>query len=176
MNNEKTSAFPESQLSDFFADQLHEIFRSEKRILEAWPHFQNAAHAPDLKKYFEEYFSQLQKAVIRLEGIFTILDIPPADGKAEATEALLAEANTIIGKTTEGSHTRDAAIIIAVQKISHYKIATYGSLQQLATTLGMEDITNLLTQSTQEEKDNDVLLSDIADKKINWLAEIEPKA
>jgi ferritin-like metal-binding protein YciE len=176
MNNEKTSALSESQLSDFFADQLHEIFRSEKRILEALPQLQNAAHASDLKKNLLEYYSQLQKEIIRLEGIFTILDIPATDGKAEATEALLAEANTVIGKTMEGSHTRDAAIIIAVQKIGHYKIATYGSLQQLATTLGMEDITNLLSQSLQEEKDNDVLLSDIADKKINWLAEIEPKA
>ena len=110
-----------------------------------------------------------------MEGIFTILNIPAGDGKAEATEALLAEAKTIVGKTADGSHTRDAAIIIAVQKMGHYKIATYGSLQQLATTLGMEDVTNLLSQSLQEEKENDLLLSDIADKKINWLAEIEPK-
>ena len=27
----------------------------------------------------------------------------------------------------------------------------------------------------QEEKDNDLLLSDFADKRINWLAEIEPR-
>ena len=169
MNNEN------SQLSDFFADQLNEIFYSERKILEAWAQLQMAVQAPDLKTLFQAYYLQLEKEILRLEGIFTLLDITPADGKAEATEALLTEANTIVRKTTEGSHTRDAAIIIAVQKIAHYKIATYGSLQQLATTLGMEDITNLLSQSLQEEKDNDLLLSDIADKKINWLAEIEPK-
>jgi hypothetical protein len=28
----------------------------------------------------------------------------------------------------------------------------------------------------QEEKDADILLSDIADKKVNWLAEIEEKS
>jgi len=175
MNNEKTSALSDSQLSIFFADQLSEIFQSEKRILEAWPQLQIAVQAIDLKRLFQGYYSQVQKEIVRLEGIFTILDTSVEDAKAEATEALLAEAKSVIGKTTEGSHTRDAAIIIAVQKICHYKIATYGSLQQLATTLGMEDITNLLSQSLQDEKDNDSLLSDIADKKINWLAEIEPK-
>lgn len=175
MNNEKTSALSDSQLSVFFADQLSEIFHSEKKILEAWPQLQLAVQAPDLKTLFREYYLHVQNEITRLEGIFTILNIPAGDGKAEATEALLAEAKTIVGKTADGSHTRDAAIIIAVQKMGHYKIATYGSLQQLATTLGMEDVTNLLSQSLQEEKENDLLLSDIADKKINWLAEIEPK-
>ena len=175
MNKEKTSALSDSQLSNFFADQLNEIFYSERKILEAWAQLQMIAHAPDLKKLFQAYYLQVEKEIMRLEGIFTILDIIPADGKAEAIEALLAEAKTMVSKTADGSHTRDAAIIIAVQKIGHYKIATYGSLQQLATTLGMEDITNLLSQSLQEEKENDLLLSDVADKKINWLAEIEPK-
>jgi ferritin-like metal-binding protein YciE len=60
-----------------------------------------------------------------------------------------------------------------VQKIAHYKIATYGSLEQLATTLGMEDINLLLLHSLREEKDFDRLLSDMAEKRINWLAETE---
>ena len=35
--------------------------------------------------------------------------------------------------------TRDAGIIMAAQKVEHYEIATYGSLVQLAKTLGMND-------------------------------------
>ncbi len=176
MKNENTSALTDSQLGDFFADQLNEIFHAEQKIYTAWPQMQRAVHASTLKQLFGDYYVQVEKEVIRLEGIFTILNLP-ADGRnAEAIEGLLAEARAIMEKTAEGSHTRDAAIIIAVQKIVHYKIATYGSLQQLATTLGMEDVSNLLGQSLQEEKDNDLLLSDVADKKINWLAEIEPKA
>ncbi|HET6993345.1 MAG TPA: DUF892 family protein [Chitinophagaceae bacterium] len=175
MNGEKISALSDSQLSVFFADQVNEIFHAEKRIYAAWPQFKKAAQIPSLRESFEEYSRQLQKQIIRLEGIFTILDIKPDERNPEAIEGLLRETNAVIDKTTEGSHTRDAAIIVAVQKIGHYKIATYGSLQQLASTLGMEDVSNLLSQSLQEEKNSDLLLSGIADKKINWLAEIEPK-
>jgi ferritin-like metal-binding protein YciE len=175
MNEEKISALSDSQLSDFFIDQVNEIFHAEKRIFIAWPRFENAAQVPSLKESFEQYYQQLQKQIIRLEGIFTILDIKPDERNPEAIEGLLKETDAIIDKTTEGSHTRDAAIVVAIQKIGHYKIATYGSLQQLASTLGMEDISNLLGQSLQEEKNSDLLLSGIADKKINWLAEIETK-
>jgi len=175
MNDEKISALSDSRLSDFFIDQVNEIFHAEKRIYETWPRFQNAAQAPSLKESFEEYCQQLKKQLIRLEGIFTILNVTPGERNPEAIEGLLREADTVIDKTSEGSHTRDAAIIVALQKIGHYKIATYGSLQQIASTLGMEDISNLLGQSLQEEKNSDFLFSGIADKKINWLAEIETK-
>lgn len=175
MNNENLSALSDSQLGDFFLDQLNEIFHSEHKILVAWPQLMDAAHAMELKQLFREYQFHVQNEIIRLEGMFTLFDCIPDGRVVNAMDGLLAEANTIIEKTTQGSHTRDAAIVVAVQKIGHYKIAVYGSLQQIASTLGMEDISNLLSQSLQEEKDNDVLLSDIADKRINWLAEVEPR-
>jgi ferritin-like metal-binding protein YciE len=175
MKNESNAVDSSSQLNDFFIDQLNEILHSERKIIRAWPALQDAVCAGVLRQLFQDYYLQVEKEITRLDGIFALLGIA-ADGRnAQAIEGLLTETNDIIGKTTEGSHTRDAAIIIAVQKIAHYKIATYGSLQQLATTLGMEEISTLLSQSLQEEKENDFRLSEIADKQINWLAEIEPR-
>lgn len=173
---EDVKVFPTtaSRLSIFFADQLQDVLNAEKKIYELWPRLQDAAHLPELRQAFYDYHALIQKELIRLEGIFTIMDMAPENREPAAIGGLLEEAGLIIDKTAIGTHTRDAAIIIAVQKIGHYKIATYGSLDQLATTLGMEQISNLLGQSLQDEKNNDILLSGIADKKINWLAEIEP--
>ncbi|MEO5984056.1 MAG: DUF892 family protein, partial [Ferruginibacter sp.] len=134
---------------------------------------QQAASMDELKKIFSDYLNQVHKQAIRLEEIFNSITFIPEEQPCDAMMGLIKEIKYIIDKTTMGTMTRDAALIIAAQKAGHYKIATYGSLYQLATSLGMEDVTNLLYQSLQEEKDNDLLLSDIADRKVNWLAETE---
>ncbi len=48
--------------------------------------------------------------------------------------------------------TRDVAIIVACQKVEHYEIATYGSLVQLARTMGNKDVANVLEATLKEEK------------------------
>jgi ferritin-like metal-binding protein YciE len=69
--------------------------------------------------------------------------------------------------------TRDVALIISAQKVEHYEIATYGSLVQLANTMNLPEIAEILEQTLQEEKDTDELLTYIAENDINMEAETE---
>ena len=66
-------------------------------------------------------------------------------------EGLVKEAQGVIEDTDDGSATRDVALIIAGQKVEHYEIATYGSLAQLARTMGRDDIAALMQQTLNEE-------------------------
>jgi ferritin-like metal-binding protein YciE len=88
-------------------------------------------------------------------------------------EGLIAEGMTVVEETEDGTSTRDAALIIASQKIEHYEIATYGSLVQLAKTLGKNDIAELLQASLDEEKRADEMLTQIAENNINYQASEE---
>ena len=81
---------------------------------------------------------------------------------------------TILEDTEEGTMTRDAAIIIASQKVEHYEIATYGSLAELARTIDREDVAKLLETTLAEEKKTDVTLTILAVDKINEQAAQEP--
>jgi len=69
--------------------------------------------------------------------------------------------------------TRDVGLIIAAQKVEHYEIATYGSLVQLANTMNLSEISEILEQTLQEEKETDELLTYIAENDINMEAEME---
>ena len=69
--------------------------------------------------------------------------------------------------------TRDVGIIMASQKVEHYEIATYGGLVSLATTLGRDDVSKILAETLEEEKQTDKNLSAIAENDINWEAEME---
>ncbi len=66
-------------------------------------------------------------------------------------------------ETEEHTMTRDAALIIAAQKIEHYEIASYGGLVALAVTLGLERAADILDKTLMEEEGADNMLTDIAE-------------
>src|SRR6266496_3843200 len=162
-------------LYEMFKLQVQHIYDAEKQLIEVFPLIIDAATNQDLRQQLHDHFIQTEKHVSRLEEIFGIMGIKSEEKKCEAMKELVKETDAGIKETETGSSTRDAALIMAVQKIEHYEIATYGGLVQFATSMGFETITSLLDQTLQEEKDSDLLLSDIADKKINWLAETEER-
>jgi ferritin-like metal-binding protein YciE len=165
----------DSALYKFFSLQLHDIYWAEQQLVKALPELKKAATSGDLRQQFEDHLVQTNHHIARLEEIFGIMGTKPEATKCEAMDDLIKEGKTVIEVTQEGSSTRDAALIMAAQKVEHYEIATYGSLAQFATSMGFETITSLLELTLQEEKDSDLLLSDIAEKKVNWLAETEQK-
>jgi ferritin-like metal-binding protein YciE len=56
----------------------------------------------------------------------------------------------------------DVAIIAAAQRIEHYEIAAYGTVAALAEAMGQEEIKNLLTETLNEEKQTDELLTNVS--------------
>ena len=62
---------------------------------------------------------------------------------------------------------------MAAQKVEHYEIATYGSLVQIAKTLGMNDAAEVLHQTLDEEKQADEKLTEVAEWHVNQEAEKE---
>ena len=164
-----------SSLYEFFLLQLQDIYWAEQQLVQALAKIQKASANEDLRQQFADHLAQTEHHVSRLEEIFGIMGVKPASIRCEAMDELIKESEAAIEETEPGSGTRDAALIMTIQKAEHYEIATYGGLVQFATSLGFEKITSLLDQTLQEEKDQDILLSDIAERKINWLAETEQK-
>ncbi|MCY7326953.1 MAG: DUF892 family protein, partial [Saprospiraceae bacterium] len=93
--------------------------------------------------------------------------------KCDAMEGIVKEGEGVIEDTEDDTFTRDVGLIVAAQKVEHYEITTYGSLVQLAITLGEQDIADLLATTLQEEKETDAHLTQIAENDINWEAKAE---
>lgn len=72
--------------------------------------------------------------------------------------------------------TRDAALIISAQKVEHYEIAAYGSLVQVAYTLGHDDVAYILEKTLRDEEETDHLLTDIAEGYVNPMADKDANA
>lgn len=163
----------ESHLEKFFLDQLKDIYYAENKIVQSLPKMAEATTTGELRDAFEDHLHQTQRHVKRLEKVFETIGQKAEGKKCEAMEGIAREVENIIGETEEGTLTRDAALIIAAQKVEHYEIATYGGLVQLAITMDLHDAADLLDKTLVEEEDTDARLTEIAENEINLRAEHE---
>ena len=156
-----------SLLKQFFVEQLQDIYWAEKALVKELPKMQGATTTEELAEAITEHVNVTEEHVGRLEEVFEMMGETAKAKKCEAMEGLLKEAHSIIEETEKGSATRDAAIIMAAQKVEHYEIATYGGLVQLAKTIGMMEVAEVLAQTLAEEKEADQVLTQIAENNIN---------
>ena len=162
-----------SLLKELFHDELKDIYWAEKHLLKALPKMAKAATSEELRKAFTDHLETTKGHVTRLENAFDLLGEKAQAKKCEAMAGLTKEGDGIIEDTEKGTLTRDVGLIMAAQKVEHYEIATYGSLAQLAKTLGKNDIAALMIDTLNEEKEADELLTSIAENNINVEATAE---
>jgi ferritin-like metal-binding protein YciE len=163
----------ETMLRELFVEELRDIFWAEKHLTKALPKMARAATSQELRSAFEEHLSVTENQIGRIEEVFEMLEVPSRAKKCDAMEGLVKEAQSIIEDLPKGTMVRDAGLIIAAQKVEHYEIAAYGSLVQLARTMGEHEVAELLQQTLNEEKDTDQLLTELAVSGINLEAEQE---
>ena len=175
-NKQKTSkknSKSRGLLEKFFTDQLKDIYYAEKALTKALPKMQKKATSQELVNAFSNHLEQTKEHVARLEEVFKMMGMTATSKKCEAMDGLIEEGESILEETKDDTWTRDVGLIVAAQKIEHYEIASYGSLRQLAITMGMTDIAGILEETLNEEKETDMLLTNIAETDINEEAEIE---
>ena len=168
-----SSAASGELLEKFMYDSLKDMYWAEKHLLKALPKLSKAATSEELKAALDEHVDVTQEHVSRLEEVFELMGKKAQAKKCEAMEGLTKEAESIVEETEAGTSTRDVGIILAAQKVEHYEIATYGGLAQLAKTMGLSEVHDLLGQTLQEEKETDENLTAIAENDINQQAEEE---
>lgn len=172
-NGQKNAEESRPFLQQFFIDQLKDMYYAEQQLIKALAEMKKATSTEELEDAFDNHTRQTERHVKRLEKVFKMVNQKPDIKKCEAIDGLIREVKTIIEETEENSATRDAALIIAAQKVEHYEIASYGGLLQLAITMNMDRAAEILDKTLTEEKETDELLTDIAESYINVEAEHE---
>jgi ferritin-like metal-binding protein YciE len=157
----KTKKAGKESLKKIFEELLEDTYSAEQQLIKALPEMAKAADNDDLQEAFERHLKETEKQAQRLEKIFNRLRVEKEGKSCKAMEGLVKEAQEVIKEHNAGS-SRDAALIIAAQKVEHYEIASYGSLVELADVLGLDNIADLLERTLMEERNTDELLSDIA--------------
>lgn len=163
----------EGQLRKFFFDELKDIYFAEYEALNALKKMEVAATSEALKNSIKNHQKETEEQILRVEQVFSLLGEKPSKKKCEGILGIIKDGEGVVEDTEDGSMVRDVAIIIASQKLEHYEIASYGSLAELANTMGLHEAAELLEYTLDEEKRTDVTLTQLAEESVNEEAEKE---
>lgn len=149
-------------LNDLFIHDLADIYSAEKQIARALPKMARAASDEHLVAAFNQHLEETRGQIERLDEFVEVTpEVKIKRMKCHALEGLAEEAQEII-ESVEKGEVRDQGLIAAAQKVEHYEIATYGTLQALALKPGYTKAAKLLALTLEEEKQTDVKLTTLA--------------
>lgn len=157
----------EGKLKEFFHDEIKDIYWAEKKLVQTLPKLAKAATSEELRDAFTNHLEETKEHVSRLEQVFEILGEKAQAKKCDAMEGITEEGASVIDDTEDGTAVRDVALILAGQKAEHYEIATYGGLAAIATSLGLDEVASILETTLEEEKNADMLLTELARGSVN---------
>jgi ferritin-like metal-binding protein YciE len=150
-------------LRRLYISQLQMLLSTEQQIQEAVPRMIEKATDAQLKQVFRSHLQDTEVQVLRIEQI-----LKEVTGEAKSTEckvvaALVDEAEDMIQDASDES-VRDAALIVAAQRVERYEIVAYGAVRRFAQIVGDTSHVELLDETIREEGRTDHLLTRIANR------------
>ena len=109
-----------------------------------------AQRAPS-SSWMPRHLAETEGQVERLEEVFEILGTAARGKTCPAIDGILEEGSEIL-EDYKDSVSLDAGLVGAAQAVEHYEIARYGTLIAWATSLGRDDVVELLNANLEEEK------------------------
>ena len=153
-------------MDDLFIHGLKDMYYAEKKLVQNLPKMAKKASSPELTKAIQNHLKETEQQVTRLEKVFKLCNTEPRGQKCDAIEGLLEEAKGIMEDADEAA-VLDAGMLAAAQAVEHYEISRYGTLIAWANELGLNEVSRLLDQTLNEEKNADKLLSKLAEGHLN---------
>lgn len=149
------------QFHQLFTKELQDMLWAEEHLLKLLPALQEASDNNLLKAMISEQLTQTVIHIQQLRSIFYELKQQASVQKCQGMAGLIAEADLLMENSVQNSRVRDAAIIMAMQKINHYEIASYEAMLSLADLWSFTPIKELLLRILKEQKQVDEELAKI---------------
>lgn len=156
-------------LEKLYVHELKDLYSAENQILEALPRLIEAAGDEALRDALASHLKETKQHVKRIQTLFDGLDFEPGGHKCKGMEGLLKEGKEGL-EDVSGKSVTDAAIIASCQRVEHYEMAGYGVARAFAAKLGRHADVKVLTQTLEEEGAADRILTQVAERRINFEA------
>lgn len=153
-------------LKDLMIDGLKDLYWAENHLIKGYEKMHVNASSSELQSHIKDHIAETKKHIKRLDEAFSKLGEKAQAEECAAMVGLLEESEHIVEETQPGP-VRDAGIILAIQKIEHYEIASYGSLAVFARQLGEEEVERILRDTLNEEKATNNILTNLAVNEVN---------
>jgi ferritin-like metal-binding protein YciE len=157
---------PVKSMNGLMLHFLQDIYYAEKLGLRSMAKVAKAVSNPELRDAILHHREQTQGQIERLDQVFGHLGKKARGKTCAAMDGLVEEGAEAMEEADKGP-VLDAALIACGQAIDHYEIARYGAMAAWARQSGQDEIAGLLQQTLDEEKANDRLMNEIAERAVN---------
>jgi ferritin-like metal-binding protein YciE len=154
-----------NSFQDLFLDEARELYSAEAQLIQALPRLAEAATSDEIRAIIESHFEETRTHIQRLDEAFELLDETPGGRHCADMAGILVEGTTPLDEEDD-CWALDDRIVTTAQRAAHYEIAAYGSLIASATTLGAEEIADILRRTLEEEKAAEAMLLSLAEERL----------
>ncbi len=148
---------------------LSYILDMEEKIGSAAPKMAEASSNPELKELFSKTATKSKEYAQRVEDAFKKLGEQVQRSDNHIVQAMITEVEEMI-KNTDPGPVRDSALIVAANQQQLFRVASYGSVESYAQTIGKQDAAQGLTESLEDSKGGDKKFTELAEGTINQQA------
>lgn len=140
-------------LQKLFTSELKLIYDGEHQILSTLPELEQAVDSGPVRDALQRHRAEKAGHLERLERVFQGIGESPKRKTCHGVASILGEARQIFERWPV-----PFALILAVRRLRHYEISSYGSLCTWAKELGCDRELELLKERLSEEKQADEAL------------------
>ncbi|MCO4294649.1 DUF892 family protein [Solitalea sp. MAHUQ-68] len=152
-----------TDLHDLLTDHLKSLYWTEQFLSRNLVPIIAVVSSEELQHMLDGILKETELHIKNLEEVFAAIGEKTAVQTSHAVTGLRHEAFEMIQNTDRQSFVRDVSIVASVQKITHYKIAVYGTLRATCVVLGYLAAADLLEQALRDEKKMDEELTRVAE-------------
>ena len=157
-------------LLDLIRSQLEDLYDCECQLESELEELVKGCDSRELASAIKHERHQVLGHKERLEDAFSRLGVSVRRAKCRGIEGILEWGKEVTQSTGEVV-LRDAALVGIVQRIQHYKLASYGISRTLAEHADLSDVSILLQHTLNEIGKSDRNFTRIAENDINLRAE-----
>ncbi len=153
-------------LNDLMVEQLRELYDAEVQLAPFLEKMRLDVKSYQLEQLIKKYQKTADDNHWVLKQVFNDLFVQKRGERNESIRLMEERSEQILARC-QTPEVKDAAIIICLQHIIHYKIASYGAVATYANIIGLYDDASKLHQLVELEKQTDRRLAMLADGEID---------
>jgi ferritin-like metal-binding protein YciE len=153
-------------LRDALVEEIKDLYNAEKQLVKALPKMAKGATSEQLREALESHLDETEGQVTRLERVFELLGEKPRGKHCAGMAGIVEEGSEKLQEEMEDM-VLDACLIASAQKVEHYEIGAYGTAIAWAEALGLNEVSEVLNETLEEEKAADQKLTALAESGIN---------
>jgi ferritin-like metal-binding protein YciE len=151
------------ELRSFFLSHLNRIYCAKSQLVEKLPELSREAYYLDLKQAIDETVEAVQFQIIRMRGIFIMMDATYQFENCTGLIGLLDEAFQSISPLSGRPALRDLSILFYMQNIESIEMASFKVMMMIADSLQNPQISQLLLESYDEAKEERILFKQLTE-------------